>query len=228
MKAWVLLAVCMGAAGAAAEESVLSAPVGQGWSILSGRRGGEDQTTVQAAIGWPGIDVELLRSAGPQSSFGGKLGFNWGFDGGLAALRTGGDGGPGGVVPEVKIQAVARVAVWSDGLLDFGMHVSPGLLLFFPGRFGPWYGLTLPFGASLGLSASDAMHISVLADVPFTVLTTGTEYGNWVVPVLMGVGIEYFLSSNLTAFFKLQMGPSFTFNRTVLALDGKLGIGWRL
>jgi hypothetical protein len=48
-------------------------------------------------------------------------------------------------------------------------------------------------------------------------------------PVLVGAGLEYFITSNLLVSFKLFMGPTiFTGTGSAqLTLDSKLGVAWR-
>lgn len=213
MKAWVLSVVCLSALTTSAQET----PAGQGWSVLSGKRGDGSHTTLEAGVGWPGLHLEVLHSAGSKVSFGGRLTFNWGFEGNVQR-----------VAPGLKLQGVAKVAVWRQDRLDFGLHFSPGMLFYFPARNVTWLGLTVPFGASLGITPSDAVHVAVQLELPLFFLFGNTAYGNWGFPVMAGVGVEYFLSSNLALFFKLNMGPSLYAFGTEFALEGKLGVGWRL
>ena len=48
-------------------------------------------------------------------------------------------------------------------------------------------------------------------------------------PILLGLGVEYFLKSNLLAYFALKMGPTvFTDQGTaVFTLVANIGVGYR-
>jgi hypothetical protein len=71
------------------------------------------------------------------------------------------------------------------------------------------------------------VNIGVSFDVPLWL-----SFGNQPVlqiPILMGVGVEYFLQSNLLLNFSVRMGPTIVSNGAlaVFTFEGKLGVGYR-
>jgi hypothetical protein len=210
------------ASGAAATASA----TGQQWSVVTARTVGQGANALQGGVGFPGVHAQLLHGMTQALDLGGRVSFNYGLEGQVACssrICVGGDALP----PGVKLQAVARYKFFDNGKLNAGAAFSPGLLLYFPRFVGTQVGFALPVSATLGIVASSAMNVGITVELPMWVLF-GQRSG-FVLPVLMGAGFEYFITSALAVWFDLRMGPSIWTNGVAAAFtfDGKLGVGWR-
>lgn len=48
-------------------------------------------------------------------------------------------------------------------------------------------------------------------------------------PILTGLGVEYFIDSALLVFARAKMGPTLTsYSTAFFAMDATLGMGWRI
>jgi len=77
-----------------------------------------------------------------------------------------------------------------------------------------------------------ALNVGLTLEVPMWILFGGNA--SLIVPILMGGGVEYFVSSTLALWFDLRMGPALYSNPrasptggAAFTFDGKLGVGWR-
>lgn len=205
------------------------------WSVVGALTAPANANVVEGGLGWPGIHVSYLRGISDQLEMGGRFTFNYGVEGLL-----------GGVVPGVKFQFLLRFKFFDNGKVSLAVRFEPGpLFYFYPssgvitcatdqfgnvicGRSGTTVpGLVLPVGVRLGLVASSAINIGLSFDLPmwFAFARVTTFY----VPVLMGIGVEYFLQSNLLVAFNIKMGPTLSSGggTAVFTFESKLGVGYR-
>ncbi len=208
---------------------------GGSWSVVGALTAPTGVNLVEAGLGWPGLHVSYLRGISPQLELGGRFSFNYGVEGLV-----------GPVVPGVKLQFMVRFKFFDNGKISFALRLDPGpLFYFYPGNgtiscttdpFGNVVcgrggntvaGFTMPIGMRLGLVASSAVNVGVSFDLPlwFSFGPTTTVY----IPLLMGVGAEYFLQSNLLLSFLVKMGPTLSTGRgtAVFTFESKLGVGYR-
>jgi hypothetical protein len=194
---------------------VASAPEGQRWSVVGGRTAGAGSNTVEGGIGWPGLSVAYARGVASNVDLGVRVTFNYGLEGLVTR-----------VLPGAKLQGVVKFRAVDAGAVSFGLVFEPGPL-FAVDRFGNGLvGFSLPVSARLGISLSSAMTLGFSLDVPLWVEFGGGGGVN--LPILPGLGLEYFIKSELLAFFKARMGPTLRpFSLVELAFDAHLGIGYR-
>lgn len=189
---------------------------GQGWSTLSGRTVGADVNVVSAQVGWPGISASFLHGLDSRMDVGGALAFQYGEEG---ALRR--------ATPGLRMQGAFRYNILDQGKLNLGVHVEPGLFFYFR-SYETRVGFTLPVGLVLGVSVSSALMANAGIDLPIQYAFGRT--GGLVFPILMGGGLEYFLSNNLAATFKLRMGPALQtdYRSTLFVLEALVGVAYKL
>lgn len=221
VKALVLAALCCGGV-AGAQEIESSEPTirsGQGWSLSSGRTVGANANAFQVEMGWPGVCASFFHGVSGQLDLGGRLGFNYGFEG---VIDT--------VVPGLKLQGLLRAQVYESGKLTLGLEFAPGpFFYFFTPRFGPTVtqvGLVVPVGLVLGITASSALNVSFGLELPMYVLFG--NYQSFNLPILVGAGAEYFIDQNLLVSFNTRMGPTLTGGRVPFTLEALVGVGYRL
>ncbi|MCA2978778.1 MAG: hypothetical protein INH41_31195 [Myxococcaceae bacterium] len=218
MSAAVLLVVLVLAAGDEAPSTTTSPPAteGQRWSVVGGRTLGAGGNAVEASLGWPGLSVGYRRGVLGPLDVGARLTFDYALE-----------GLPTQVAPVGKVQGLLRLRLLDAGAVSLGLTFEPGAL-FTVDRFGNGVpAVVLPLGLKLGYAVSSALSLGASFDAPLWVqLGAG---GGLNVPLLPGLGVEYFLRSELVAFFRARMGPTLRPSGGVeLALDAQLGVAYRL
>jgi hypothetical protein len=208
---WVWLSVVLAAGAAHAEDAV-----GQAWSAVGPKTISGGANAIEAAVGWPGLSVGYLRGMTERFSLGARFSFNYGVEG-IVRYQ---------VTPGLKLQVLAKISLLESGRVSLGVTFEPGPLFHFY-----WtttlVGFALPVGFRLGVAASSAVQLAILFDLPFWI--SFGAFASFNVPVLTGVGVEYFIQSNLALFLRLRMGPTI-FARGLPAeftLESVLGVGWR-
>ena len=210
------------ASGAAATAST----TGQQWSVVTARTVGAGANALQGGIGFPGVHAQFMRGITQVLDLGARVSFNYGLEGQVACSNRvcrGGDALP----PGLRLQGVARYKFYDNGKLNLGASFAPGLLLYFPRFIGTQVGFALPVSGTLGIVVSSAMNVGVTLELPMWILFG--QSSSFVLPILMGAGFEYFITSALAVWFDLRMGPSIWTSGVPAAFtfDGKLGVGWR-
>ncbi len=217
------------------EPPPLVSVAGGSWSVVGALTAPMNANIVEGGLGWPGLHVSYLRGISNQLELGARFTFNYGVEGLVGAI-----------VPGVKFQFLLRFKFFDNGKISLALRFEPGpLFYFYPssgvttcsfdafgnvvcGRAGSTVGgLTIPVGMRLGLVASSAVNVGVSFDLPmwFSFGRTTT----FLVPILMGAGVEYFLQSNLLLAFNIKMGPTLSSGggTAVFTFESKLGVGYR-
>jgi hypothetical protein len=216
MRALLLLAVLTTSSLALADEAPVELRSGQSWSAVGPKTIPTDANEIDASAGWPGIQVSYLRGLAPHFNLGARFGFNYGVEGMVRAQVT----------PGIKLQVLAKYTFVDEGKVSFGMTFEPGPLFHFY-NVSTLVGFALPIGFRLGIAASSAVQLAVLFDLPFWISFGNASSFN--VPILTGVGVEYFIQSTLALYFRMRMGPTI-FSRGGAAeftLETVVGVGWR-
>lgn len=201
-----------------AQEVTMDAPdlSGQTWSAVGPKTVVTGANVLEASVGYPSISVGYLRGVTSGVNVGGRVGFLYGMEGML------GDAAPG-----LKVQALVKMRLLDSGRVSLGFTLEPGLLYYASFLQGARVGLCLPLGLRLGITASSALSAVVLIELPAWV-EFGT-FGGFNLPILTGAGVEYFITSQLAAFFRARVGPTIrTGGRTTaVTLESSLGVGYR-
>lgn len=220
MMRWWMLGVVLSSGAVLAQEDTggpAAVPSGQAWSAVGPRTVGQRRNVLEGAVGWPGVTVGYLRGIAPKFNLGGRFGFVYGVEG-LVRAR---------VAPGLKLQLLTKVTLLDQGKISFGLTFEPGPVFHFYGNQGTLVAFTLPVGFRLGIAASSAVQLALLFDLPFWIsFGPGSSFN---MPILTGVGVEYFLQSDLLVFLRLRMGPTVFFRGGVaeFTLDSVVGVGWR-
>ncbi len=190
-------------------------PEGQRWSVVGARTTGAGANSVEGGIGWPGVSVTYLRGVTSSVDLGGRVSFNYGLEGLITR-----------VVPGAKVQGVVKFRAFDSGPLSVGVSFEPGPL-FALDRFGNGLvGFSLPVSLKVGVAVSSAITLGFGFDVPLWIQFG--PGGGVNVPLLPGLGLEYFIKSELAVFFKTRMGPTLRPASVIeLAFDAHLGVGYR-
>jgi hypothetical protein len=191
---------------------------GQGWSTLAGKTLGSGSTALIGHFGWPGLSFGVLHGTSPVVDVGAQLVLNYGMEGIVTQ-----------VIPGIKVQGLLRVRLFDRGRFNAGLKFAPGPFFYFGGGGFTVTGITLPISGVLGISVGSAVMLNLGMDVPLYV-TFGT-FGGLTLPVLAGVGAEYFIDRRLAVSFNTRMGPSIRtgiFQRADFAFEAVIGIAYKL
>lgn len=190
-------------------------PTGQRWSVVGARTVGVGGNALEAGLGFPGVSVAYLRGVAGSVDLGARASFTWGLEGLVTRI-----------LPGFKVQGLVKVRLLDSGSISVGLTFEPGPL-FAVDRFGTGIvGFALPLGVKLGLAVSSAITLGFTLDVPLW-LQLGSG-GGVNVPVLPGLGVEYFIKSELAAFFRARAGPTIRpAGLLELAFDASIGVGYR-
>lgn len=217
---------------------MVSAPGGDHWGVVGALTAPANVNLVEGGFGWPGLHAAFRRGINNQLEVGGQFSLNYGVEGMVGPL-----------VPGLKFQFLLRYKFFDNGKISLAARFEPGpLFYFYPsntatscfidgfgnlvcGR-GTLGGFAIPFGARLGIAASSAINAGVSLDLPmwFSFGRNPLFYA----PILMGLGVEYFLQSNLLLAVNMKMGPTlsnapavFGGSTAVFSFEAKLGAAYR-
>jgi hypothetical protein len=211
-----LLALALVAAAAHAADAVSTPPPeGQTSSVIGGLTVGQGKNLVAGEVGWPGLHVSYLRGVASNLDIGVRISFDYGVQGLVSQVS-----------PGLGVSGLVRFRLLQSGIVSLSAVFEPGPF-FWIDRFGyAWAGFAVPLGVRLGIAASSALLIGLSFDVPLWVQFG--PIGGLNVPFLTGLGVEYFVKSDLSVFFKTRMGPALRpSQRAEFAFDGLVGVGWR-
>ncbi len=197
-----------------AASAALAEDVGQPWSIVGPRTIAPDQNAFEFGAGWPGVSAAWVHGVGPGLNLGARLSFDYGIEGLVKQ-----------VAPGLKVQATLKVRFLDTERVSFGLTFEPGPLFHFPQYASNLIGFALPVGVRLGIAASPAFCLALLVEVPLWIQFGVT--GGLQVPILSGVGLEYFVTSNLGVFARARVGPTIRPYSTELTFDGTIGVGFK-
>ena len=188
---------------------------GQGWSIYGGQTIGVGSNVISGQVGWPGVSFTYLYGAARELDFGVRLTpINYGFEGRLD------------VRPGLKLQGVARLSLVDAGRFSLGLEFAPGPLVYWPTNVTQW-GLAFPIKLQTGLGVGSAMMLNFGIDFPMFV--TFNYRPSLYLPILAGVGLEYFIDRRFALTFNVRMGPSIQTadNTTAFAMDALIGAAYK-
>jgi hypothetical protein len=184
---------------------------GQGWSIYGGQTVGAGSSVIAGQFGWPGVSFTYLYGAARQLDFGLRLTpINYGFEGRFD------------VRPGLKLQGLVRLSLLDAGRFSLGLEFAPGPLVYWPSNTTQW-GLAFPVKLQMGLGVGSAMTLSFGIDFPMFV--TFNFDPSLYLPILGGVGLEYFIDRRMAITFNVRMGPSIRTAdvTTAFAMDALIG-----
>jgi hypothetical protein len=236
--ALVLLALTPGAA--AAQEPVTPT---QSWSSLGGRTNGAGKDALVGDLGWPGISFAYTHGLSPTIDLGVRLSFNYGLEGTVGNSVLVGSA----TVPGLTVQGLLKLRLLERGKFSWALKFEPGPLFYFSPGFkvagitqegNVLVGFALPVRFAFGIAATSAINVALGVELPFWISFGGAVNtfagriptpASLQLPVLVGAGLEYFITSNLLVSFKLFMGPTiFTgVGSAQLTVDSKVGVAWR-
>lgn len=199
----------------AAEPSAPAVAAGQRWSVVGALTAGTGGNVVEGGLGWPGLYASYSRGLTSNFDLGVRVTFNYGLEGLVTR-----------VLPGAKLQGLVKFRVVESGQLSVAITFEPGPLFAIDRFNNSLIGFALPVGFRMGIAVSSAITLGFSLDVPLWVQFGGGGGVN--VPILPGLGLEYFIKSELVAFFKTRMGPSIRPGGALeLAFDAHLGVGYR-
>lgn len=217
LSTFLAVMVVAAASAASAQTSAARQSDTTGW-LLNGATLGEGTNAAQFEIGWPGAYLTVLHGRTATLDFGGRIGFQYGFE-----------GRPDQVFPGVVLSGVARLKLLERDKLVVGVRTSPGLLMYFPTRVMNEVGVTIPVEASAGYLILPNLSAHAGLSLPMAIFFQPRVA--FYLPVLAGGGVEYKVDQNLSLTLDTRVGPLFRFERfgpfTDLSFRVLLGAGYR-
>lgn len=176
---------------------------GQGWSVLGAGTVGDGALAIHGQAGFPGFNLDVLAGLGSRLDLGGRIGFNYAFEGWTTRIDT---------RPGLRFQALLHLAVLESRRVNLGVRFEPGFFAYYT-RNTTDAAVTLPIGVVVGLPVSSALNAALSLDVPFFILwgngRVGAFGGDGVyLPILFGGGLEYFIDRGLAVTLQVKMGPT--------------------
>ncbi|MFN7130938.1 MAG: hypothetical protein ACK4N5_02575, partial [Myxococcales bacterium] len=176
------------------------------------------RSAAQLEVGWPGAYLTFLRGQNETLDVGGRIGFQYGFE-----------GRPEEVFPGVQLAGTARLQLYRDARMVAGVRASPGLLLYFPNRVTSILGVGIPVEAMGGYMILPNLSAHAGLSLPMSVLFMPRIA--FYLPVQAGGGVEYRVDENLSLTADTRVGPLFRFEPrgpfTSVSFRVLLGAGYR-
>jgi hypothetical protein len=208
----VLLSLVVAAEGSSAAPGLSQ---GQRWSAVGALTAGMGSNVVEGGLGWPGVYAGYSRGVASNVDFGVRVTFNYGLEGLVTRVQ-----------PGAKLQGLVKFRAFESGAVSLALLFEPGPLFSVESFGNSVIGLTLPVGFRMGFIVSSAIALGLSVDVPLWVQFG--DRGGVNVPILAGLGLEYFIKSELLAFFKTRMGPTIRpVGRLEVSFDAHLGVAYR-
>lgn len=164
-----------------------------GYSVLTGETVGNGDTVFWGEAGFPGLSAAILHGMAPNFDLGGKFTFNYGVEGMTDFVH-----------PQLKLNAVGRIAILNKPKFNLGLHFDPGFFVYFAN--GDHYGINVPVGMQAGIPVSSALTVALSFDMPVAIFI-GNNASEAFIPLLFGGGVEYRVARDLMLTFHLAMGP---------------------
>jgi hypothetical protein len=190
-------------------------PVGQGWSLLSGKPLGNADSAVLGEAGWPGLSVSFLHGMTPKLDLGVRFTFNYGVEGMLGASA-----------PGLKLQGQLRVGLVDALRFNLALTFAPGLFFYFLPTSTTDVGIALPAGLVVGFPVGSTLMIHAGIELPVFVVF-GTR-GGLIFPATVGAGAEYFIDRRLALSLSTKMGPVISGAPGQFLLSVLLGVAYKL
>ena len=166
---------------------------GQGWSFFSSQTAGASATVFGAEAGFPGLSLTALRGLQDRFDIGGRFSLVYAFE-----------NMPRLIYPGLKAEVFGRIHLVDTGRFGLGVNLGVGFLTTF--AWTNVFGISMPIGLVLGIPIGSAMVASLGLDMPLFVTFGGS--GGLTVPILAGVGFEYFIDKSLMVTFDMRMGSA--------------------
>lgn len=200
---------------ALAADEAPQVPTGQRWSVVGAKTAGAGANVIEGGLGFPSASFTYLRGVSAGVDVGARASFTYGLEGLVTRI-----------MPGAKVQGLVKVRLVDAQTLSIGVVFEPGPL-FAVDRFGTGLvGFSLPVGFRLGVAVSSALSLGFSFDVPVW-LQFGAG-GGVNVPMLAGLGVEYFVTSRFAGFFRLRAGPTVRpIGSVELTFDAALGVAYR-
>jgi hypothetical protein len=167
------------------------------WTVESGNTVGPGVNVFAGAVGYPGVDLQLIHGLDISTDVRAHVGINYAFE---------------GITQGTRFEFTAQVGIRKE-LLSLGGNMKlagrfdPGILIAAsPGQFG----IKIPFGLELGIPLGRELIANASFEVPMF-FTLG-DFNAFYVPLLFGGGVEYLLQPNLALTGKVKVGPTFITN----------------
>jgi hypothetical protein len=167
------------------------------WTVESGNTVGAGANVFAGAVGFPGLDLQLIHGLDAHTDVRAHVGINYAFE---------------GITQGTRFEFTAQVGIRKElltlgGNMKLAGRFDPGILIAAsPGQFG----IKIPLGLELGIPLGKELIANASFEVPMF-FTLG-DFNAFYVPLLFGGGVEYLIQPNLAITGKVKVGPTFITN----------------
>jgi hypothetical protein len=204
----------VGTARAQTSSEVAPATGSSRWTVESGNTVGAGSNVFAGAVGFPGLELQLIHGLDATTDVRAQVGLNYAFEGITQATRF-----------EFSAQVGIRKELLNlGGNMKLAGRFDPGILIAAsPGEFG----IKVPLGLELGIPLSNVLIANASVDV--AMFFTLGDFNAFYVPLLFGGGVEYLLQPNLALTGKIKVGPTFITNGggTQFTLYALVGLAYK-
>jgi len=172
-----------------------AAPPAERWTVQSGRTVGAGANVLTGALGFPGLELQLLHGLDKVTEVNAHVSFNYAFE---------------GLTESTRFEFVAQVGIRRE-LATFGSknvtvagRFDPGLII---GTSPGQVGLKIPLELELGIPVQEKLTVNGSIGLPM--YFTFGDVNAFYVPLLFGAGFEYLLQPDVAITGKLALGPTF-------------------
>jgi hypothetical protein len=236
MKTLILWVTCMAAVPVLAAKDRPGVTAGgdtgpqHRFSVLGGDTVGSGANVLEAALGFPGLDLTFVHGVRQDLDLGGRMTVNGAFEGLALAPATG-----------VKGQALTKFRLLDAGRVKLGLELAPGAFLYSV-PYSSAAGVELGAAVKMGIAATERLGVVAGVETPFfyafAPLRVPYPYrpgalvypAGLYVPALFGGGVEYAVVPNVLLTANARMGPTFitASNLAVFTLQAQCGVAWRI
>jgi hypothetical protein len=192
-------------------------PVNSNWTATAGQTVGNNNSVLQAEVGWPGVDFTWLHGANETTDIGLHVGLNYGFEG---TTNT---------VTGFNLAVPYRHMLGQMGDTTVAFRTDPGLTVY--GNHGSaLVGVGGPIGVVMGFHLDPRLTLDIGADVP--VLISFSNPAGFVFGPQVGGGGEYLIDQNLAVTARVRVGPEFALDSagtaTQTAFTTMIGLAYNM
>ncbi|MFN0064201.1 MAG: hypothetical protein ACKVPX_16970 [Myxococcaceae bacterium] len=188
------------------------------WSAASAKTLGSGTTALYFQAGYPGISAAILAGQSAKFDLGGRFSFLYG-----AEYIT-------NIAPGLRLQGILRFLLGQNGRMRAGLEFEPGLYTYFNRFGGATFGIFLPLKFTIAFFVIPELAVHAGIDLPLAFNVISSFFA--AIPILMGGGMEYFATPNVSLTLRLRFGPSIIATQpgafVTLGLDALFGVALRL
>jgi hypothetical protein len=163
------------------------------WSLSTGRTVGAGGNAVAGEVGWPGIEARYVHGISDRFDVGARFAFLYGSIVGV------------NVSPALTFGGVLRAGLVRNGMVSLGLEFNPGIGFGFTGRSS--FLVQFPLELQVGVHPSSLVSVVFAARLTPTFIVGFDSNFTYVMPIVLGPGVELFVAPDLAVTVSTRFGP---------------------